>query len=386
MKKTIGIYYEASFEESSFETGCGGSETWCIQIAKEFLNRGYHVVIFRNGDWIFSPAGVEYVPIELFPSRIEYQSFDAMIFVRMLGAAYELVVNTGCASTIFVQSHDMFIWKDGLYNERLNWLEDADRFQNVDKFIALTNFHKKELMDYNNIPEDMIVVIGNGIDNDVFNKVDSLYTEINTLDRSILWTTAFGRGGDILIDDVLPLVKYEIPEFKVHICGYADVVPEKYKNHPDVVFLGTLSKEEYYMEFRQHACWFLPCVTVEDFGICALEAIMSNCHIVSPWLHGMDDTLKPFRNLRMIYQFGDGDTNGGYHYGGYTTDKESDEYKNACQEAATMIITAYREYHNKTNVAFRKSMKNYVLQTHTWSNVVDKWENAIKSVLSVPFG
>ena len=40
MKKVIGILYNSNFNESSFETGCGGSETWVIQISKEFIKRG----------------------------------------------------------------------------------------------------------------------------------------------------------------------------------------------------------------------------------------------------------------------------------------------------------------------------------------------------------
>jgi hypothetical protein len=46
MKKVIGILYDSNFNENSFYTGCGGSETCAIQISKEFVSRGYYVIIF----------------------------------------------------------------------------------------------------------------------------------------------------------------------------------------------------------------------------------------------------------------------------------------------------------------------------------------------------
>ena len=65
MKKTIGILYNANFNESSFETGCGGSDTWVIQISKEFVRHGYHVIVFSQyEDWYIYNSGVEYVPLD----------------------------------------------------------------------------------------------------------------------------------------------------------------------------------------------------------------------------------------------------------------------------------------------------------------------------------
>ena len=67
MKKTIGILYEANFYESSFETVCGGSETWVIQISKQFEREGFHVFVFSDIDfWQLSPNGIEYVPLSMF--------------------------------------------------------------------------------------------------------------------------------------------------------------------------------------------------------------------------------------------------------------------------------------------------------------------------------
>ena len=374
MKKVIGIYYNTKFSEISFETGCGGSETWAIQISKEFVKRGYHVVIFSQyEDWYFFNSGVEYVPLYLYESRIQYQKFDYFIFVRSLDESYDTFVKYNDCTNIYLQSHDMFIWKDGIYNEKFNY-EVNNRFNKIAKFIALTNFHKWELMTYNNIPEDKIEIIGNGLDSDIFNNVDKEEIE---KDHSILWTTTFGRGGDILVNDIMALVLKAIPDFEVHICCYDDMVPEDIKLNPHVKFLGTLYKEDYYREFKKHCCWFLPCVVVEDFGICAGEAAMCECDIISPFKHGMKDVCWALTSLKMQNEFKVLETDN-YHYSEYRLDMTDEEYKKTCQEAAYKIIDSIKNYNNEDRKKIRQICKNFIMKEHTWNNVVNKWENLFK--------
>ena len=374
MKRVIGILYNTNFNESSFETGCGGSETWVIQISKEFIKRGYHVIVFSQyEDWFIYNSGVEYVPLNLYESRIQYQNFYAFIFVRSLDHFYDTFIKYNDCENIYLQSHDMFVWKEGIYNKKFNYY-DNNRFDKIKKFIALTEFHKWELMKYNAIPDDKIEVIGNGLDSDIFDKVND---EIIEKDHSILWTSAFGRGGDILINDILPLVITEIPDFKVHICGYGDNIPQEIKDNPNVVFLGTLSKEDYYREFKKHCCWFLPCVVVEDFGICAGEAAMCECDIISPFKHGMKDVCWAFESLKMKHEFKIIESDN-YHYGTYQLNMTKEEYLISCQEAALKIINSIQNYNNPFNRQIRQICKTFITKEYTWNNVVNKWEMIFK--------
>ena len=371
MKKIIGILYNENFNESSFETGCGGSETWVIQISKEFVKKGYHVIVFSQYDnWFIFNSGVEYVPLRLFVSRIQYQYFNAFIFVRSIDEYYDTFIKYNNCENIYLQSHDMFIWKDGIYNEKFNY-ELNNRFNKVKKYVALTNFHKWELMTYNNIPEDKIEIIGNGLDSDIFENVDK---ENVSKDRSILWTTSFGRGGDILVNDIMPLVLRAIPDFEVHICGYDDHVPDEIKLNDHVKFLGTLTKEDYYREFKKHCCWFLPCVVVEDFGICAGEAAMCDCDIISPFKHGMKDVCWAFESLKMKNEFKVIESDN-YHYSSYQLDMTEEEYSNACREAAFKIINSINNYKDENRKQIRKICKDFIMKEHSWNNVVNKWIN-----------
>lgn len=373
MKKVIGILYDAYFNDDSFRTGCGGSETWAIQISKEFIKHDYHVIIFSQyEDWFLFDSGVEYVPLRLYKSRIQYQNFYAFIFVRSLDMYYDIFIKYNDCENIYLQSHDQFIWKDGIYNEKFDYKNINDnRFNKIKKFIALTNYHKWELMTYNNIPEDKIEIIGNGLDSDIFANIDN---EEIIKDHSILWTSIFSRGGDILVNDIMPLVLKVIPDFEVHICGYDDYVPDEIKLNDHVKFLGTLSKEDYYREFKKHCCWFLPCVVVEDFGICAGEAAMCDCDIISPFKHGMKDVCWAFESLKMESEFKIVESDN-YHYGSYQLNMSNNEYLKVCNEAASKIITSIMNYDDPERKKIRQICKDFIMKEHTWNNVVNKWIN-----------
>lgn len=371
MKKVIGIYYRAIFEEESFETGCGGSDAWVIQIAKEFVRQGYHVTVFRNGDnWKFTNSMVEYCDTNLLPLRCTYQHFDYFIFTRCFNEdVYKMVVGTGCEN-IYVQSHDMFIWDNWIYQDQ--FIYQPNKYPFLKKFIALTEFHRWELRRYNLIHDNMIEVIGNGFDSDILSRVEK--EPIGEKDNSILFPTVYTRGGDILVNNILPLVLKEIPDFEVRLCGYADVFPDELKNNPHVKILGMLSKEDYYREFRKHKVWFLPCVVPEDFGLCVGDAVISGCDVVSTFKHGMKDVCWPFVNLSMKNEFKVVETNE-YHRSRYVLDMSEEEFQETCQEAADMIVDSIKNYYDENRIKIRESFKNFLLGTHNWENVVKKWSD-----------
>lgn len=370
MKKVVGIYHNAPFNESFFEKGCGGTETWVIQIAKKFVKRGYHTIIFCDcKEWVFTKNGVEYVPIELFDNRCNYQYFDYFIMTTTLNEyIYNRILNNGCKN-IYVQSHDKFIWYQETYNEK--YIYTNEKYTEIKKYIALTNFHKKNLHEYNQIPLDKIEVIGNGLDSDIFNEVDKFST---IRDNNILFTSVYTRGGDILVNKILPLVLKVIPDFNVHLCGYVQNFPQELYNHPHVKILGLLNKENYYTELRKHKVWFYPCVVPETFGICAPEAVMCQCDIVSPFEYGMKDICYPFINLKMNNSFKI-KLNDTYHYSKYELNMSDKDFNSACIEAANRIIDGIQNYYNPDRINLRQSFKNFILGTYTWSNVVDKWIN-----------
>ena len=383
MKKIIGILSTPHFEESDINGACGGSETWAIRLSQEFERSGCHVIIFREGeDYTYSPTGVEYVPLEFMDFKLQTQHFDTFIFSRNIDfEIYDKIIKYECADKIYVQAHEIYVWKNGIYNERFDYENDFAHVSKIEKFIALSDFHKSALTYYCGIPADKISIIGNGCDTDVFwDNYNDEYALNDCKDRgSIIWSSCFGRGADILIDDILPIIHRKWPQFKVKICGYVDVVPDKYKNRPDVELIGfNLTKKQYYDALCGTCCWFYPCVTGETFNISALDAVINNLDVVSPMLHGMEHTFGPFRVFGMQNKFGSGETKDkNYDWGSYQTDKNSDEYKRACQEAADMIIDFVTNYEKPERVKIRTALKNYILENYTWAHVVEKWKKEL---------
>lgn len=389
MQKVIGIVYDEKFEEEMINGACGGSETWAIQLSKAFTKLGYHVIVFRKGSWIFSESNVEYISLEFFDHKINTIKFEAIIFSRNIDKErYNKILNSGSTKNIYIQAHETYIWENGIYEDKFEYYDEngVERYPEIKKYIALSTFHKNALHNISNIPLDRIEIIGNGCNIDIFENFDKEHGDVNNkIEHAILWSSCIPRGADILVDDILPLIKEEIPDFKVRICGYQNgdnVIPKRFLNRDDVELIGfNLTKEQYYSELRKTGVWFYPCVVAETFNIACLDAVINNCHIVSPMLHGVGHILSPFKVYAMDYTFGTGETKDNDYswiFKQYIVDKESEEYKKACQQAALMIISNIINYYNPINFQIRKAMKSYVLETHTWELVALKWKNLMK--------
>ena len=117
----------------------------------------------------------------------------------------------------------------------------------------------------------------------------------------------------------------------------------------------------------------MPCVVVEDFGICAAEAAMCECDIISPFKHGMKDVCWAFESLKMKSEFKIIEPFG-YHFSSYQLNMSQEEYNEACEEAASKIVTSIMNYGDPSRKKIRQICKDFIMKEHTWKKVVDKWE------------
>ena len=101
---------------------------------------------------------------------------------------------------------------------------------------------------------------------------------------------------------------------------------------------------------------------------------MCHCDVVSPFLHGMKNVLYPYTNIAMERNFGDAITDT-YHYGTYHINKDTDEYKKACMEAASWILWSFGKYRSLEHFRWKESARRFIINTYTWQSVVDKWKN-----------
>jgi tetratricopeptide (TPR) repeat protein len=143
------ICYYATFGQAHFEqwgpdnlkTGIGGSETAVIQLAKEWVKSGYHVVVYCDcGQQEGLHDGVLYLPYFKFNHR---DSFNIFINWRSNHLAGKIK-----AKKFVVDLHDLF-------NQEA--FKDYGRY---DKLFVKSEFHKSLAPD---IPDNKFEVVSNGI-------------------------------------------------------------------------------------------------------------------------------------------------------------------------------------------------------------------------------
>lgn len=377
MTKLIGIWcnWDADIYENKFELGCGGSDTWVIQISKEFANRGYHVHIFTNKASFSSNSNIRYFGRDKLQENVNAYEYDYMIILRCLNRDHmKIMIESNHVKHIYVLPHDQVIWKHYTYSEEewdwnpINKNEMLESY--IDKYVCLSEWHKKMIIMEHKIPEDKIVIIGNGVDSELFSLIDD--HDVNEIDHRILWTSIYKRGCAILVEDIAPIVRQTITDFGVDICSYDDI-PNEVNEIEYVNVLPKINKEQYYRELHKHACFFYPCVVEETFGICALEAVMCNQDVISTFEHGMEDALSALEFTKIPAHITWSGRHNYFDYVIFPEDK-NEQYWNIIHEFANRIIDSIMNYNSLSKAQFRKLAKNYVLERHSWKNVVDKWE------------
>ena len=367
MKKIIGIVnpVQVAFDEKSLETGCGGSETWAIEICKSFAKKeNTHVICFCYcSKWHFTKEGVEYVPYKLFEQRCNTQHFDFMIISRTIDNALDIIKKTDCCHNIYMMLHDIILWeKAGIEptDYAKHWINNTWRLNNVKKLLVLSDWHKLYVANNQHFPIDMMVNTANGLDIELIKECTN---EVTEKDNSMLWSPRYERNFDLLVDKIAPLVIKEIPDFKVYACGYEDDLEKKYKDALSkdfVVNLGKLSKKDLYTEMSKHKCLFYPVIFPETFCISILEALMCGNMLVIANRYGPSTTLFPYK----------------YFFFGENVDFYKDDI--ACEAAAQQIVKYIKEYDKPIYKSFLKSMQQYVAMNYNWDKITDDILKVVK--------
>lgn len=347
---------------NSLDNGLGGSETWLIKMSKELTKAGYHIIIFQSSREILLKDNIEIVPLSIMANRLSYQKINHLIFYRICDfEILSLIKEYDCCDNIYMIAHDQCMWK---YNNTdkgiqfypqnnncvVSWYDDintSNYYKNHIKCLFLmSDWHYS--INRHLYPREFIEIIGNGID------IPNDESEIEK-DNSILWSSCYERGIDILVDKIAPLVRKEIPDFQIYTCSYNNNLPEQYKNQ--VIDLGSLNKTDLYNEIKKHKVWFLPLSYWETFCITALENIVNDVEIVIPYDYGLTTTLKYFKD-NCIYK---GDYN-------------NNEY---CQYVADEIIQRIKNYNNEDRKLIRSFMKNIIKDNYSWKTISQKFINIL---------
>lgn len=380
MNKTIAIVASSEYfdEYSLYKKGCGGSETWALQLGYAFTNIGYNVIIFVN-DMQYHIAttfnNIEFANYQDILLILAKRKIDYVIISRIIDTLlYHYLVSENIP--FYYMIHDILpLIRDENGANTINVkYEYRSYLENVKNIVLLSDFHLNNFIDL--FPEEKFInkcrIIPNAIDFNLFKGINILNTD---RDNSILVSSTLERGLPQIIRDIAPLVRKEIPDFKVYVAGYNDYkeykeLAEKYKDY--VVYLGNLSKTDLYKEMVKHKIWFYPGCFPETFCITAIENVFCNVEVVSSMNYGLLTTLYPMQYNKVdvnIHDFGT------YNFGDDIENCIDKKFtKTTNKKFADAIINAIKTYNDPYKVNVRRGYIDWVANTYNWDRVAKMWD------------
>jgi len=150
----------------------------------------------------------------------------------------------------------------------------------IDGCICLTEWHKNLFKEKYPELKDKITLINNGIDIDIFNKIDDTITKIK---NKFIYSSRPDRGLDVLLLRLWPQILDKLPDATLYIATYGNFPsnPQEISlkniidSHNSIHYLGKLNSKQLYEEMRSAEYWLYPTHWPETSCITALEMLMS---------------------------------------------------------------------------------------------------------------
>ena len=291
-KENVVIYTGPSWERWDFrnlkEGGIGGSETWAINLAREF-SRDFRVKVFADcSESGIKDGEVEYLHYSEYPSYIDQNWIDYFITSRTTDTL-DFQIRAG---KVYVMIHDIWLLSD----------RNKIPLENVDKYCVLSEWHKDFVKGYHGIPEDKLLITSNGINLSRFDK------EVEREPYRLIYSSSPDRGLDSLLY-LFDFLKQEIPEIELHIFYGFDTWGkaifqrgnekeiENMKNlkkmmkKDGVFYHGRISQDQLAEEFLKSSLFAYPTDFEETFCISAIEAQRAGLPVISSNYCGLKTTV-----------------------------------------------------------------------------------------------
>lgn len=262
------------------EVGLGGSETAAVELA-EFWQKmtGRQVIIFntRQSRHV-SEAGVEYRPLTELPDYMK--NFRPFIHI-----AWRHSVRLTNAPS-YLWCHDLFT-------------PGAERLENYDKILCLSEFHRDYVKVLQNIPAEKVMLMKNGIDPKHFKQ------PATKSPNKIIFPSSPDRGLDRAIE-IVKRARDKFPDLELHVfygfenmraMGMTEMVNKLERmiaENPWVHYHGNQPKDVLSKHFLESAVWLYPANFIETFCITALESLAAGCFPIIRNFGGVVDTIRPF--------------------------------------------------------------------------------------------
>jgi len=195
-KDEIVIFCPFGYEEwadPSVIKGIGGSEEAVIYLSREFVKKGYKVTVFNTcGKLAGTYNGVIYKNLSDFNPNDEFNIF--------ISWRNPLPLARIKAKVKWAWIHDVPQNPDKEYSPQV--------LEKLDKVVVLSKYHRSLIP---MVPDEKVLISNNGI-------VPEHFKEVEKEPNTIFWGSSYDRGLHCLLRDIIPLIKKEIPDVKLHVC------------------------------------------------------------------------------------------------------------------------------------------------------------------------
>lgn len=344
-EKSIGIYtYQVSgmkpWDPDDVKSGICGSEEAIIYLSQKLAELDCKVLVFanppQNSPYSLPETNPRYVPVDF----NDYPTLDLAISWRMPDAAQRLKSR---AKKVYLWPHDTI--------SHVVSKEEIDEFDDV---LWLSEWQRNQWISLNPGFAKFTKIFGNGIDPKQFR-----IQEERSNPHSCIYGSNYARGLEILLD-IWPDVRAKIPDATLDIYyGWQDwgLLPLEKKARMKAQVLsyaslgvtehGQVGHEELNRAYEKTSLWTYPCIGLETFCITALRAQLAGAIPVIIDGSALGETVRH----------------------GYKCTKK--------EEYLPLLLVAMQEA-EKTTLADRKKMGEFVLKEFTW----EKFAEALNSRLS----
>lgn len=342
----------------SLQDGIGGSEEAIIRISRHLTALGYQVVVFGKPG---NNAGLDEHGVmwrNFWEINIEDQ-FDVFVAWR---APY-LFDREIKARKKFLWLHD--VMEPGEFT--------PERLANIDKVIVLSKYHRSL---FPMIPEDKIMLSGNGIDPEEFKAAGKL-RNIKRDPQKIFYGSSHVRGLAYLYE-VWPAVKKAVPKATLDVYYGRDSYDEVHKGNPErtkwmddmiikaeslkgVTDHGKVSQDQINQAIFSSGVWAYPCPFPEIYCITAIKAQAGGAIPISSNFAALEETVQfgvklPMKAQKEGVQLGKGDM------------KFLETFQ---AELISMLKDPKRQ------ASIRPAMMKWA-KTQSWRKVAQQWVNVIE--------
>jgi glycosyltransferase involved in cell wall biosynthesis len=210
---------------------------------------------------------------------------------------YNCIIIPSCKSGLLEQyvnddKKDMIVWVHNLPSQfgsdTMNIMKSYKFIKKVKFIIAVSEYHKKAIIEELGIEEDKVYVIYN-----TFDSVESDKDKFDNIDKiKLLWTSGGERGLTILLNSII-----EIGDKNITLDIFGNGVPGLFTpdnkvlnvDHPGITYHGRAHKREILKALRTSHIFAYPSIYKETFCISLVEAISANMLPIYPRLGAMGE-------------------------------------------------------------------------------------------------